>query len=175
LAALFNLVNRNGGSVLAVSELGRGSTFRVYFPRMDGEAPLAEEAVKPLGGSETVLLVEADDAVRALACEILGQYGYTAIEASDGEEALRRARDFQARIDLVITDAVMPQMNGRVLVERVRENHPDVRALFVSGHTDADIVDEGTLDDRDSFLGKPYTPDALASRVREILDSPPAA
>jgi DNA-binding response OmpR family regulator len=107
--------------------------------------------------------------------EILGQYGYTAIEASDGEEALRRARDFQGRIDVVITDAVMPKMNGRVLVEHVRENRPDVRALFVSGHTDADIVDEGALDDRDCFLGKPYTPEALAAKVREILDNPPAA
>jgi signal transduction histidine kinase/ActR/RegA family two-component response regulator len=174
LAALFNLVHRNGGSVLAVSELGRGSTFHVYFPRLDGDH-ISEHAAKPAGGSETILVVEDDVSVRALACQILGRYGYTAIEASHGEEAVRRARDFQGRIHLMITDVAMPQTNGRELVDRLRSDHPEIRILFVSGHTDAELIEQGTLGDGDSFLAKPYTPQALAMKVREILDNSPAA
>jgi DNA-binding response OmpR family regulator len=171
MAALFRLVSRNGGSLVAANELGRGPTFRVYFPRWkEGDKP---PVPAPAGGSETVLVVEDDESVRSLQCQVLNRYGYTAIGASSPEEAVRHARDYQGRIDLLITDMLLPHRSGRDVANQVRESHRDIKVLFVSGQESMES-DSEPQGDSEAWLPKPFTPEALAIKVREVLDSGPA-
>ncbi len=175
LATVHGIVKQGGGHVAVESEVGRGTTFRVYLPR--AEAPKAAEASRadrpalPPGG-ETVLLVEDEDAVRGLTRHVLRDCGYTVLEARDGAEAVRLAGQYQGRIDLLVTDVVMPRMSGREVAQRVAERHAGAKVLFVSGYTDDAVVRHGILEAEVAFLQKPFTPASLAAKVRDVLDSP---
>ena len=150
-----------------------GTTFKIYLPRVEGETARPPESSLPmelLEGSETVLLVEDEEIVRDLGVRILERLGYRVMQAGNGDAAISLAREYVERIDLLMTDVVMPGMNGRELASRLTRIHPETRVLFTSGYTDDAIVHHGVLDEGVSFIGKPYTPSALAKKVREVLE-----
>jgi CheY-like chemotaxis protein len=156
------------------SERGHGTTFRVYFPRatQQADAPsLALASPKPLRGSETILIAEDQSEVRHVVRATLKRYGYTVLEATSGEEALQIVRANEQPIDLLLTDVVMPSMSGPALAAEVRAIRPDIRVLFASGYTDDAIVRHGAVQDDLAFIEKPFTPQGLARKVRDVLDS----
>jgi PAS domain S-box-containing protein len=199
LSTVYGIVNQSGGFIHVESEPGRGSTFRVYLPRV--EAPAAVSAPAPrrveaaptagveaaagppenmpagdpaqMARGETILLVEDAHRVRAVVREILEMNGYTVLEARHGAEALDIAAHHQGPIHLMVTDVVMPQMSGRELAQRIGPRRPEMRVLYMSGYTDDAIVRHGVLGAGMAFLSKPFTPDALAAKVRQLLDAPP--
>jgi two-component system cell cycle sensor histidine kinase/response regulator CckA len=170
LATVYGIVRQSGGWIDVASAVGRGTTFRIYLPRAAEEvfapsrAPVPDE---PPYGEESVLVVEDQPEVRRLVAEMLSHAGYTVLEASDGVEALAVLDADGAEVALVVTDVVMPRMSGRQLAERLAEARPDVRVLFMSGHDDRETAADG---DRAAFLPKPFSPDSLARKVREVLD-----
>jgi len=173
LATVFGIVQQSAGFVSVYSEPGHGSTFKVYLPRTDrlAEAAVSEAPTAFLGGSETILLVEDDDLVRAVACTILRKYGYHVLETSNGGEAFLVSSDFSARIDLLLTDVVMPRLSGRRVAEQLAPQRPEMKVLFVSGYTDDTIIQHGVLEAGVAFLQKPFTPQMLLKKVREVLDA----
>ena len=177
LATVYGIVKQSGGSVAVDSEPGRGTTFQVYLPRAEGPpAPRSVAGLRPPErGSETVLLVEDEDAVRRLAREVLEGNGYAVIEASHGGEALRRAEEFRGPIHLLLTDVVMPGLGGRQLAEGLSALHPETRVLYLSGYTEDAVVRHGVLQAETNFLQKPFSLTALTQKVREVLDAGPAA
>jgi two-component system, cell cycle sensor histidine kinase and response regulator CckA len=173
LATVYGIVRQSGGFVEVESAPGRGSTFRVFLPVVAGAdtaGPGDAAPAEPSRGAETVLVVEDQPEVRRLACEALRRYGYTVLEAGNGGEALLICEQEAAPIHAVVTDVVMPRMSGRQLVERLATLRPGLRALFMSGHTDDTVIAHGVLEGGLPFLQKPFTPDALARKVREVLD-----
>ena len=172
LSTVYGIVEQSGGNIFVYSEPGQGTAFKVYLPRVD-EFVTGKEAVaqdrQPLTGTETVLLVEDEDAVRQMAQEILRLSGYKVLDANNGAEAVKVSEQHQGAIDLMLTDVVMPQIGGRELAERLSVTRPDMRVLYMSGYTDDAFVHHGVLDGRAAFLEKPFTPDALALKVREVL------
>ncbi len=175
LATVFGIVKQSGGHVGVYSEPGRGSTFNVYLPRTDLplDAPHVEAASPLLRGSETILLVEDAAQVRTVACAILRRNGYAVIDASNGSDACSVAKAHPTRIDLLLTDVVMPRMSGRELAEELAPLRPDMKVLFASGYTDDAIVHHGVLEADVAFLQKPFTPDGLLRKVRAVLDGAP--
>jgi PAS domain S-box-containing protein len=174
LSTVYGIVKQSNGSIWVYSEPGKGTTFKIYLPRVDEPAPLVEASVEKstkLKGTETVLLVEDEEAVRHLAQEVLKSNGYRVLDASNGNEAVRVAEQHQGVIDLMLTDVVMPQLGGRELAEKLSVTRPDMRVLYMSGYTDDAIVHHGVLDGRAAFLEKPFAPDALALKVREVLST----
>jgi CheY-like chemotaxis protein len=174
LATVYGIVKQSGGNIWVYSEPGRGATFKIYLPRVEEIV----EAVQPVKaragvprGSETVLLVEDAKAVRALVRGVLHAKGYTVLEASQGEEALEILEQHKGPVHLLVTDVVMPLMGGGELAKRVTSQRPEMKVLYMSGYTDGAIVHQGVLDSGMAFLQKPFTPDALASKVREALDA----
>jgi CheY-like chemotaxis protein len=156
------------------SELGAGASFRVYLPRVERSdlsgTPLAEAGAAPRG-SETVLLVEDEGAVRAVNRHTLGRVGYTVLEAGDGKEALRVAAQHRGTIHLLVTDVVMPGLGGRQLAEQLSVLRPELRVLYVSGYPDDAVVRHGILVGEVNFLQKPFPPVVLARKVRDVLDA----
>ena len=173
LATVYGIVKQSNGFIWVDSEPGKGTSFNIYFPLLD-DAP-EQYAAKPdseaaRSGTETILLAEDATAVRVAARQILERFGYTVVEAANGTDALRAARN-GAAIDLLLTDVVMPEMSGRELVERFAKLRPNTKVLFMSGYTDDAIVRHGVLRPGTAYLQKPFSPDTLARKVREVLDS----
>jgi CheY-like chemotaxis protein len=172
LSTVYGIVKQSGGNIWVYSEPGHGTTFRIYLPRIEeaAEAVEPDEAPEPSPrGSETILLVEDEAGVRNLAKTILQTQGYTVLEAAQGEEALRLSGQHEGLIHLMVTDMVMPEMNGRELAERLKPLRPNMKILFVSGYTEKAIGHHGELDPGMAFLQKPFTPQTLARKVRQVL------
>jgi CheY-like chemotaxis protein len=172
LSTVFGVVQQSGGSVWVYSEVGKGTTFKVYLPRVDApvESMVPAEVRTPLRGSETILLVEDDDQVRAVARGILLKNGYEVIEARNAGEALLHSEQYKSTIHLLLSDVVMPQMSGPELAKRLAKVRPDMKVLCMSGYTDDSIVRHGVLEAHIAYLQKPITPDTLATKVREVLE-----
>ena len=173
LATVFGVVQQSGGSVWVYSEVGEGTTFKVYLPRVDDEVDVARPPeLRPSSrpGSGTILLVEDDDQVRVVVRGILRRGGYHVIDAQNAGEALLRAEDHRGTIDLLLTDVVMPQMSGPALAKRLGAARPGMKVLCMSGYTDDSVVRHGVLDAHIAYLQKPVTPDTLLAKVREVLD-----
>ena len=174
LATVYGIVRQSGGHVGVYSEIGVGTTFKVYLPQveegLEDSKPLSQIR-KPPRGTETVLLAEYEAGVRELGSYILTECGYRVLEAIDGNEALRVAAACDGPIHLLITDVVMPGQGGRVLSEQLTERYPDLRVLFMSGYTDDAVIRHGVLREGVNFLQKPFAPLALAIKVRDVLDA----
>jgi CheY-like chemotaxis protein len=173
LSTVYGIVKQSGGHIWVYSELGRGSTFKLYFPRLDaapGEEP-PPAALKAQGGREGILLVEDEGGVRALAARILADNGYRVWSASCGAEASQIAAAHGPEIDLLLTDVVMPDTTGPRLVDHLRTVCPGLRVMFTSGYTDNVIAHNGILDPGLACLQKPFTPALLLSAVRQVLDA----
>lgn len=173
LSTVYGIVKQSGGSVWVYSELGKGSSFKVYLPVVKESVASGDQKNSngdSFKGQETVLLVEDEEMVRNLTREILEMNGYRVLTASDGEEACRVCDNYDQEIHLMVTDVVMPQMSGRELTERVSKRRPEMAVLFMSGYTDDAIVRHGVLDNGMPFLQKPFTPDSFARKVRELLE-----
>jgi PAS domain S-box-containing protein len=173
LSTVYGIVKQSGGNLWVYSELGQGSTFKVYLPRIDEGAEeyrRTTENEESLKGTETVLLAEDEEMVRKLAVQVLEMYGYRVLEAANGGTAFLICERHQETIDLLLTDVIMPEMSGRELANRLTELRPDMKVVFMSGYTDDAIVHQGVLDEDENFIQKPFTPSALAQKVREALD-----
>ena len=176
LSMSYGIVKQSGGYVLVESQPWEGSTFTVYLPRCEDEAAVASvEQPHPVdtGGPETVLVVEDEKMVRGLACRILERIGYRVLEAADADEALEALAKHPGDIDLLLTDVVMPRVSGPELARIVHATRPELPVLYMSGYTDDAVGREGVLDPSVPFLQKPFTPDGLARKVREVLAGEP--
>jgi CheY-like chemotaxis protein len=175
LSSAYGTVKQSGGYIWVYSELGRGTTFKIYLPRSDGtggaEVPLAA-AAPARGGAETVLLVEDQPEVRLLARKSLEARGYAVLEAANGDDALRIAERHAGPIHLLVTDVIMPGLSGREVALLLGAARPEMRVLYLSGYPDESIVHHGVLEPDLAFLQKPFTPDTLARKVRQVLDGP---
>ncbi len=171
LATVYGIIKQSKGFIWVDSKLGEGTTFKVHFPRIDKSAKTVKsEKVKAIPrGNETILLVEDEEQIRQAASEVLKVLGYDIIEAQNGDEALDIAKKSDKKIHLLLTDVVMPRMNGRKLAENMKNINPDISVLFMSGYTDDIISRHGVLDENLHFLGKPFSPISLATKVREAL------
>jgi two-component system cell cycle sensor histidine kinase/response regulator CckA len=174
LSTVYGIVKQSGGNIWVYSEPGQGTTFKIYFPRVEEEERVLNhrETTGPLlQGKETILLVEDEASVRSFAARVLHGHGYTLLEAVNGDEALRLAQEHAGEeIHLLLTDVVMPKMGGKELADRLKILWPDIRVLFTSGYTDNAIVQHGVLNPGIHFLQKPFSPEALARKVREVLE-----
>jgi CheY-like chemotaxis protein/anti-sigma regulatory factor (Ser/Thr protein kinase) len=174
LATIYGIVKQADGHVLVYSEVGRGSTFKVYLPALTKPVPATTHPVSPAevlaGGTETILICEDDDTVRQLVAHMLRDVGYTILTAANGDDALRQSAQHNGAINLLITDVIMPDTNGKRLADALLQKRPDMKALFISGYTANIIAHHGVLDDNVEFLAKPFSRRALVRRVREVLD-----
>jgi two-component system cell cycle sensor histidine kinase/response regulator CckA len=173
LSTVYGIIRQSGGNIWVYSELGKGTTFKIYLPLIEGEASAKAEADHaPIKrGSETVLLVEDEDMVRKLASELLEESGYIVLEANGGEEAIRLGKSHAEPIDLLITDVVMPKFSGKEVAEQLHTIHPETKVLFMSGYTDEAIVHHGIVDSGIAFIQKPFSERALAQKIRDVLDA----
>jgi PAS domain S-box-containing protein len=172
LSTVYGIVQQSGGHIWVYSEPGQGTTFKIYLPRVDEPVEtIAQPQSKDDRGTETILLVEDEQAVRELIREILELKGYTVLEAGSADEAIGICDAHDRPIDLVITDVIMPGMNGTVLAGHLRSRLPHAKIIYMSGYTDAGIVDSGLLASGHAFLQKPIIADSLARKVREVLES----
>jgi len=174
LAMVYGIVKQSEGYIWVYSEPGRGTTFKIYLPRVD-ESPAPSKLVKvpgeQAGGAETILLVEDESSVRSLVRGVLETAGYTVLEARNGEDALVISNAHREHIHLLVTDVVMPKMSGPELAQQMAPLRREMKVLFMSGYADDAIVQHGVFDSNAGFLQKPFTPDVLARKVREILDA----
>jgi CheY-like chemotaxis protein/anti-sigma regulatory factor (Ser/Thr protein kinase) len=174
LSTVYGIIKQSLGKISVYSEPDRGATFKIYLPRVDQQVDIEKESAvisERLEGSETILVVEDNENVRDLVCKGLRFYSYNVLNASKPEEALKICLQNKDTIKLVVTDVVMPQMSGQELARILTEKYPMIKILFISGFTDSAIVHYGILDSGMAFLQKPFTPDKLAGKIREILDA----
>ncbi|OPY84391.1 MAG: Blue-light-activated protein [Syntrophus sp. PtaU1.Bin208] len=172
LSTVFGIIKQHGGDIWAYSEPGKGATFEIYLPQAEGESAAlvtAPAETPSIHGTETVLVVEDDEAVRRLVCKTLASCGYQVLEARSPNDALRLASENRETLRLLLTDVIMPEMNGRELYNKTADFHPDIKVLFMSGYTDDVIAHHGILEEGIPFLQKPFTVQNLAQRVRQIL------
>jgi signal transduction histidine kinase len=172
LATVYGIVRQTGGGISVESEVGQGSTFRIYLPVESAPVDFTRTPLVPVEKSdnfETVLVVEDEDIVRELVCEVLEHQGYHVLCARDGIEALNLAEEYDGQIHLLVTDVIMPHMNGHELAHKLTTLRPDMKVLYVSGYSDNDIGDHGTLDPRFELLQKPFTPQVLARKIRDVI------
>ena len=173
LSTIYGIVKQHGGHVSVVSEVGKGTTFRICFAKVneeiidDGIPTVMRSTAK---GQETVLVVEDEEAVRMLICDILEEHGYNILVASNAHEALKIFNEIDGQIDLLLTDVVMPKMDGKELYKRLKSARSDLKALFISGYTEKAITERNILYDSEHFLPKPFSVHKLTNKVREILD-----
>jgi PAS domain S-box-containing protein len=177
LATVYGSVKQLGGDIWVYSEPGRGTTFKLYFPRVAEptavpatDSPDAAEVPR----TETIIVVEDEQAVRDLTVKMLRKLGHTVLPAANGAEAIAAAKSYSGRIGLLVTDVVMPNMSGHQVAEQLLELRPDLKVLYLSGYTDNTVVHHGVLEDGVAFLPKPFSREALAKKVRHVLESPPA-
>jgi two-component system cell cycle sensor histidine kinase/response regulator CckA len=174
LATVYGIVRQSGGHIWLYSEVGRGTTFKIYLPQVQGPGEVSykreESGLRPKG-TETILLVEDEPALRSLADIVLKKQGYNVLVAADGAQALAAAEEYPETIDLLVTDVIMPQMGGKELAAQLQARIPALKILYNSGYTDDAIVHHGVLEEGVFFLQKPFTPTSLARKVREVLDA----
>jgi CheY-like chemotaxis protein len=174
LSTGYGIVKQSGGHISVYSELGRGTTFKIYLPQVEAPARISAARLPVPNlpqGTETILLVEDDPALRAMSATLLKRLGYTVLTAANGVEALRVQHERGPRqIDLLFTDVVMPHMSGRELADRVRALYPATKILFTSAYTENAIAHQGGLDQGVMLIQKPFTPFALANKLRAALD-----
>ena len=175
LSTVYGIIKQSGGNIWAYSEPGLGTTFKIYLPRVEKAAKIYKPRLKPKeagapGGTETILLVEDEDAVRSMVSKILKNKGYTVLEARQGNEAIDICERLEGSINLMVTDVIMPHMSGRELAGRLAPMRPEMRVLYMSGYPDNTIVQHGVLESGTAFLQKPFTINALELKVREVLD-----
>jgi PAS domain S-box-containing protein len=176
LAMVYGIVKQSGGDIRVSTELGHGTAFRIYFPRLEAAEETVMESppffLRPLGtGSETILVLEDENALRGLVRQVLVRRGYTVLDTGDPAEAIRICEERGDTIDLLITDVIMPGMSGPQVVERVSRLHPGMKILYTSGYTAKALLDQG-VGQPVSFFAKPFSPEELAAKVREVLDGP---
>lgn len=175
LSTVYGIVKQSNGDIFVYSEEGKGTTFKVYLPRVKDESPKAEDThVKTEDlpkGKETILLVEDEEVVRKLTARMLEKQGYTVIQAEEGQKALELTRDHTGRIDLLVTDVVMPNMGGRALAEHLQSQSDDLKVLYISGYTDKTVHLQNIVDSNAEFLQKPYTLETLSYKIRNIFDN----
>jgi PAS domain S-box-containing protein len=172
LSTVYGIVKQSGGNIWVYSEISVGTSFKIYLPLVDEQVMKPDANVarpESASGTETILLAEDEEMVRNLARESLKMHGYTVLEAANAGEALLICQQYKGRIDLLLTDVVMPRVSGRELAEQLVGLRPDMRVLYMSGYPDQAIVHHGILDEAIAFIGKPFTPDALALKVVEVL------
>jgi CheY-like chemotaxis protein len=178
LAIVHGIIKQSRGYITVASEVGQGTTFRLYLPRIHEPVTESRSTTPPPTemptGNETILLVEDEDVVRALGRHVLLNCGYRVLEAADGKDAMQIVESHAGPIHLLISDVVMPHLGGRELAERVTTMRPECQVLFLSGHTEDAITRHGVLEAEFAFLPKPFTPAALAQQVRSMLDTPPS-
>jgi CheY-like chemotaxis protein len=174
LATVHGIVRQSGGYIWVYSNPGQGTTFKIYLPRVDE----ASESLQPsatagrsIGGSETILLVEDEEGLRALALRILQSRGYKVLESKSPEDAVQIGKRHSERIDLMLTDVVMPGMSGPDIAEHLAFLRPNMKVIYMSGYTDDSVVRHGVLEPGTQFLQKPFTPTTLTRKVREVLDT----
>jgi len=173
LATTYGAVKQSGGAIEVYSEVGIGTTFKIYLPRVEEQVtkPVNDDRPTDLpGGTETVLIVEDEGILRNLCVQILEQLGYRVLQARNGTEAIAKVQGYGDRIDLLLTDVVMPGMNGSELATQLVLHNPEMKVLFTSGYTEDVISHHGVLAEGVSFIGKPYRSAALARKIREVLD-----
>ena len=171
LSTVYGIIKQSGGYVWVYSEMGKGTTFKIYLPRVDIPADTGEFVVQPkeLRGTETVLLAEDDETLRNLTTAILRRLGYTVLAAATPESARALARNYAGPIHLLLTDVVMPGSSGRDLARDLAKSRPQTKVLFVSGYTGEAMIQHGLTEPGLNYLQKPYTPGVLAAKVREVL------
>ncbi|MBA2457966.1 MAG: PAS domain S-box protein [Gemmatimonadales bacterium] len=173
LSTVYGIVEQSGGHITVASTLGRGATFTIHLPRYEGPdsaLPTRRDRRSLPGGTETLLLVEDETAVRSSARRLLERHGYAVLEARHGADALRVVDEAEREVDLVLTDLVMPEMGGHELVEHLRARRPDLKVLYMSGYTEKAITTDGVMPPRTGFVEKPFTAEQLLRRLRELLD-----
>jgi CheY-like chemotaxis protein len=170
LSTVYGIVKQSGATISVDTAVGRGTSFRIYFPRTEAELSAVPARPSRQEGSERVLLVEDERSVRDLAERIFRERGYRVTATGEGKEALRAFAAAPDEIDIVVTDLIMPGMSGRELVQAIHQIRPNLKALFVSGYTEDEIIRRGLHDPDVAFLQKPFTADELADRVRTLLD-----
>jgi CheY-like chemotaxis protein len=173
MAIIYGIIKQHNGYVNVYSEVGRGTTFKIYLPLgsgIQGEVGKATQPVASMGGHENILLVEDDGTVRGLHRMILEEAGYAVIEAVDGQDAFEKFISCQSEVDMIVTDVIMPKKDGKSLFKEIEEVRPDMRVLFMSGYTKDIVIERGVLDDELNFVAKPVMPQELLGKMRQILD-----